>query len=94
MSSPPAVARTLEAYRAVVAENGANWRESARSLYGPLVPYLRFVRHTELLAGPVAATLAAGGSLTEAIDGAPDGDLDAAFRDALRGCPSGWSCCG
>ncbi len=82
---PPLVARTLDAYRAVVAENGANWRESTRSLYGPLVPYLRFVRHTELLAGPVAAALAEGRSPTEAVDGAVEGDLDAAFRDALRG---------
>ncbi len=82
---PPLVARTLDAYRAVVAEKGANWGESTRSLYGPLVPYLRFVRHTELLAGPVAAALAEGRSPTEAVDGAVEGDLDAAFRDALRG---------
>ncbi|WP_157964081.1 CehA/McbA family metallohydrolase [Actinocorallia populi] len=82
---PAAVARTLEAYRAVVAEHGANWKESSRSLYGPLVPYLKFVRHTRLLAGPVTAALAEGRSLTEAIDGAAEGDLAAAFRDALGG---------
>jgi len=82
---PPAVARALDSYRDIVAEHGANWRESERSLYGPLVPYLKFVQHTRLLAGPVAAALAEGRSLTEAIDGAVDGDLDRAFRDALRG---------
>lgn len=82
---PSSVARALASYRDIVAEHGANWRESDRSLYGPLVPYLRFVRHTELLAGPVAAALAEGRSPTEAVDGAVEGDLDRAFRDALRG---------
>ncbi|ROO88569.1 hypothetical protein EDD29_6240 [Actinocorallia herbida] len=82
---PAPVAAALALYRGIVAREGANWNESALSLYGPLVPYLRHVSHVELLASPVLAGLRAGLSLDDAIDTAPTRDMPAAFRDALDG---------
>ncbi|MCD0450198.1 CehA/McbA family metallohydrolase [Actinocorallia sp. API 0066] len=82
---PPPVEAALDAYRETVARHGANWTESTRSAYGPLVPYLRFVPHAALFAAPVAAGLSEGLSLDDAVDTATTRDMDAAFRDALAG---------